>query len=89
MNKEYIKETYKNDEIELEVKIDLDYESVWLNQDDLSKLYQRSQSSIAKIISKLNSNNTSVYSKMEYTGPDGKKYSFLRVYSITYRNNHI
>ena len=58
MNKEYIKETYKNDEIELEVKIDLDYESVWLNQDDLSKLYQRSQSSIAKIISKLNSNNT-------------------------------
>ena len=58
MNKEYIKETYKNDEMELEVKIDLDYESVWLNQDDLSKLYQRSQSSIAKIISKLNSNNT-------------------------------
>ena len=81
MNKEYIKETYKNDEIELEVKIDLDYESVWLNQDDLSKLYQRSQSSIAKIISKLNSNNTSVYSKMEYTGPDGKKY-LVKHYSL-------
>ena len=39
MNKEYIKEVYKNDETELEVKVDLDYESVWLNQDDLSKLY--------------------------------------------------
>ena len=55
-----IKETYKNDEIELEVKIDLDYESVWLNQDDLSKLHKIERSWIGRIIRQSIKENDSI-----------------------------
>ena len=81
MNKEYIKETYKNEEVELEVKIDLDYESVWLNQDDLSKLYNLDRSVIAKYIKNLETNCNTICANFAQMVINGRTY-YKKHYSL-------
>ena len=78
MNKEYIKEVYKNDEVELEIKVDLDYESVWLNRKDIAKLFKKS---IATISYYLKEENNLVCQNFQHTGPDDKKY-LVKHYSL-------
>ena len=78
MNKEYIKEVYKNDEMELEVKVDLDYKSVWLNRNDVAKLFKKSITTISYY---LKEENNPVCQNFQHTGPDGKKY-LVKHYSL-------
>ena len=92
MNKEYIKETYKNDEMELEVKVDLDYESVWLNQDDLSKLYNLDRSVIGKYIRNTTYKSDRCWANFAQHLPDGrvfqkKHYSLEVIEKIGYKIN--
>ena len=81
MNKEYIKETYKNDEVELEVKVDLDYESVWLSQDDLSKLYKIERSWIGRIIRQSIKENDSICANLAQMVVKGRTY-YKKHYSL-------
>ncbi len=81
MNKEYIKEVYKNDEMELEVKVDLDYESVWLNQDDLSKLYKIERSWIGRIIKQNIPNSDRCCAKLAHMVVKGRTY-YKKHYSL-------
>ena len=92
MNKEYIKEVYKNDEMELEVKVDLDYESVWLNQDDLSKLYNLDRSVIGKYIRNTTYKSDRCWANFAQHLPDGrvfkkKHYSLEVIEKIGYKIN--
>ena len=92
MNKEYIKEVYKNDEVELEIKVDLDYESVWLNQDDLSKLYKIERSWIGRVIKQNIQNSDRCCAKLAQHLPDGrvfqkKHYSLEVIEKIGYKIN--
>ena len=92
MNKEYIKEVYKNDEVELEVKIDLDYESVWLNQDDLAKLYNLDRSVIGKYIRNTTYKSDRCWANFAQHLPDGrvfqkKHYSLEVIEKIGYKIN--
>ena len=92
MNKEYIKEVYQNDEMELEVKVDLDYESVWLNQDDLSKLYNLDRSVIGKYIRNTTYKSDRCWANFAQHLPDGrvfqkKHYSLEVIEKIGYKIN--
>ena len=92
MNKEYIKETYKNEEVELEIKVDLDYESVWLNQDDLSKLYNLDRSVIGKYIRNTTYKSDRCWANFAQHLPDGrvfqkKHYSLEVIEKIGYKIN--
>ena len=92
MNKEYIKEVYKNDEVELEIKVDLDYESVWLNQDDLSKLYNLDRSVIGKYIRNTTYKSDRCWANFAQHLPDGrvfqkKHYSLEVIEKIGYKIN--
>lgn len=57
MKKDYVTRIYKNNKVELEIKIDLNYENVWLNQDDIANLYKVSRSWINKKILEINKIN--------------------------------
>ena len=78
MNKEYIKEVYKNNEEEIEVKVDIDYESVWLNREQLSNLFDKSEQTISYY---LKDNIKAVSRIFRHTGTDGKNYS-VKHYSL-------
>ena len=92
MNKEYIKEVYKNKEEGIEIKIDLDYESVWLNQDDLSKLYKIERSWIGRLIKQNIQLSDRCCANLAQHLPDGrvfqkKHYSLEVIEKVGYKIN--
>ena len=75
---------FKADDIELQVKITPDEETVWLTQDQMAELFQRDRSVIGKHVRNIfkegESEKESVWAKFAYTATDGK------VYNVDYYN---
>jgi len=75
MNYELIK--FENGGVELEVNVSPEEETVWLNQAQLSQLFETTQQNVSdhiKNILKDKELDDSVHKKILYTGKDGKSY---------------
>ena len=75
MNYELIK--FKNDDVELEVSVSPEEETVWLSLDDMATLFERDRSVVGKHVKnalKEECDKESVWAKFARTGPDGKQY---------------
>lgn len=75
MNYELIK--FKNNDVELEVSVSPEEETVWLSLDDMATLFERDRSVVGKHVKnalKEECDKRSVWAKFARTGPDGKQY---------------
>ena len=75
---------FKNGELELEVSVSEDKETVWLTQDQMAELFKRDRSVIGKHVRNIfkegELQKESVWAKFAYTAADGK------VYDVDYYN---
>ena len=75
---------FKNGELELEVSVSEDKETVWLSLDQMAKLFKRDRSVIGKHVRNIfkegELQKESVWAKFAYTAADGK------VYDVDYYN---
>jgi len=84
MEEKLIVKTFKLDEKEVEVKIDLDNNTIWMIQNELAKLFDVTRSWITRQIKKELENCDdidSVCSNLEHTGTDNKEYK-VKHYSL-------
>ena len=84
MNTNLITKTFKTNNTEIEVKLDLENNTAWLTQNQLAKLFNVSRSWITRQINKEEKNYcfaNSVCSDLEHTGNDGKEY-LVKHYSL-------
>lgn len=77
MDKEYQFRQFNYQDVTIDVRFDLDNNTVWLSQEEMAKLFKKSKSSISrylKTISDNHSKNIPVVAKYATTGADGKIY---------------
>jgi len=77
---EYITRIYKDEEKEIEVKIDL-YNNVWLTINQICELFNKARSTIKEHIDNNYINDISVCRDFRHTGTDGKNYT-VKHYSL-------
>ena len=84
MNTNLITKTFKTNNTEIEVKLDLENNTVWLTQNQLAKIFNLDRSVIAKYLKNemhAYSKIDSVCAKFAHTGNDGKEY-LVKHYSL-------
>ena len=68
----------KNNQIQLEVKLDIDKDTLWLNQAQIAQLFGTQRPAITKHLNNIfkckELNEKAVCSILEHTADDGKKY---------------
>ena len=74
---------FKNGELELEVSVSEDKETVWLSLDQMAELFKRDRSVIGKHVRNIfkegELQKESVWAKFAYTAADGKVYDVLLI----------
>jgi len=89
---------YNTEDGQTKIEVKLENETVWLNQDQLSKLLDTDRSSITKHIKNILAENelveNSVCAKIAQTGSDGKTYQVMHynldmIISVGYRVNSL
>lgn len=87
-----------NETISIEVKLDVEYDTVWLTQQQIADLFGVKQPAISKHLNNIfregELDKNSVYSILEYTATDGKVYktqfyNLDAILSVGYRVNSI
>jgi prophage maintenance system killer protein len=86
---------YKNENGEIQVNVQIRGETVWLTQEEISKLFNKDRTVITKHINKILAENeldNSVCAKIAHTASDGKKYDIKHynldmIISVGYRVN--
>ena len=79
MNTTLITKTFKTNNTEIEVKLDLEDNTAWLTINDMCKLYGKARTTITEKIS--NYMDYSVCRDFRHTGSDGKEY-LVKHYSL-------